>query len=212
MFCLKRERPEMSVHDKKRLQKSNLSVCLRGRQLRNRQWEIFWEFKGNHSWKVCQLVEKIRASTKNLNSKRLRMPDKRRATKNRFHVKDNAKLTEYLYRRRSQLRNARPTFAFFVSGVSIRREIVFVTNPGGGVLNIKHQLDYEKQLAASLTACTPLEDEDRALAQLIQERIKHNQRIARLRKIWPGKMDLTERDLATPRNKNGFRKKKHSSG
>ena len=59
--------------------------------------------------KVCQFVEKIRASSKNIPLKRLRMPHKRRATKIKFRVQDNTKLTEYLHRRRSQHPNARPT-------------------------------------------------------------------------------------------------------
>ena len=48
-----------------------------------------------------------------------------------FRVPENAKLTEYLHRRRSQHPNARPTVVLWLSGASLRTAIVLTTIPGG---------------------------------------------------------------------------------
>ena len=58
--------------------------------------------------------------------------------------------------------------------------------------NIKEPKDYEAEYAASLTACAPLENEDRANANLTQERIKNYQRSARLNTIQSRKTDFVE--------------------
>ena len=55
------------------------------------------------------------------------------------------------------------------------------TREGG--LNIKEPKDWDTGCVASLNACAPLEDKDRANAHHTQERITHYQRTARLNKI-----------------------------
>ena len=68
-----------------------------------------------------------------------------------------------------------------------------------GELNIREPIDYETEYAASLTACAPLEDEDRAKAHFTQERIKYDQRTARRNKIRSRK-DLVERSQSEQRH------------
>ena len=82
--------------------------------------------------------------------------------------------------------------SFFDSPVSqsARRLYSLPTREGG--LNIKEPIDYESQCAASLTACAPLEDEERANAHLTQERIMHDIRTARLNIISAREKDLIE--------------------
>ena len=63
---------------------------------------------------------------------------------------------------------------------------------GGGGFHINGPIDYETKYAASITACAPLEDEDRANAHLTQEIIAHDQRTARLNIFLLRKKDLME--------------------
>ena len=53
-------------------------------------------------------------------------------------------------------------------------------------------MNYEKEYAASLTACAPTEVEVRANAHLTQESITHDQRTARLNNIQSHKDGLME--------------------
>ena len=61
--------------------------------------------------------------------------------------------------------------SFFDSPVSqIARRLCSLPNRENR-LNIRQPIDYETKYAASLTACAPLEHEDRAYGRLTQERI-----------------------------------------
>ena len=125
--------------------------------------------------KYSLLLKKIGAGSENIHTERLRMPHKKLATKIKFCVPDNAQLGEYLQRPRSQFPNARPTVVLWLSGVSIRTAIVFASDPRGQTQH-KGAIDYETEYAASLTACGPLEYDNRANARLAQERITNDQR------------------------------------
>ena len=74
--------------------------------------------------------------------------------------------------------------SFFDSPVSQSAWLLYsLPNREGTGLNIKEPIDYETEYGARLTACAPLEYEDRAIAHLTQERITNDQRITRLNKI-----------------------------
>ena len=99
--------------------------------------------------------------------------------------------------------------SFFDSPLSqSARQLYFLPTREGG-FNVKEPIDYETEYAASLTACAPLEDDDRANARLAQERITHDQQTAHLKIIRSRKKDLNGNpsDRATPRNRNGFGKR-----
>ena len=71
---------------------------------------------------------------------------------------------------------------------SARRLYSLPTREDG--LRIRELIDNETEYAVSLTACAPLEDEDRINAHLTQERITHNQRFGRLSITRSSKKDL----------------------
>ena len=65
-------------------------------------------FKLTTAGKYANLLKKLGKVTKTCPQKLLRMPHRRRATKIKFSVQDNAKLTENLHRRRRQHPKAHP--------------------------------------------------------------------------------------------------------
>ena len=108
-----------------------------------------------------------------------------------FPVPDNANITENLHRRRTNIQtHVLPSFFDSPVPQSARRLYSLPSLEGG--LNIKEPIDYEMEYAASLSACAPLEYGDRAIVHLTQERIKHDQRTARLNFIQSSKKDLME--------------------
>ena len=89
---------------------------------------------------------------------------------------------EYLYERGGQHPNTRPAVVLWLSVSQSPRQLYSLPSREGR-LNVKEHLDYETEYSASLTACAPLEGENLANAHLTQDRITHDQRTARLKKI-----------------------------
>ena len=116
---------------------------------------------------------KIRASSKNIHSKRLRMP---RACNKLSFVSRTTPNSRIIFTDAEANIQWHVLPSFFDSAV-----YQFAATREGG-LNIKEPIDYEMEYAALLTACAPLED-DGAKAHLSQECIKYDQRTACLNKI-----------------------------